>query len=156
MISLATPKQIAGRIASMHNARCCRHCRRPVDGGVFSFGMSGSDPRWFPSIGEAEAAAAGPRLFYPISSQDITRDDVEGWLAEQRDELDQIIEAAWHEREERKRQREQRRPAFPCFVCNRSKELPSSTCFHCGDIPTTHNSDRAETARFDREYGAIA
>jgi hypothetical protein len=162
MISLATPRQIAGRIASMHNGRCCRHCRRPVAGGVFSFGMSGSDPRWFASIEEAQTAAPGPRLFFPIGEQDVTRADVEGWLAEHQEEVDGMVERAWQEREERKRQRELREAtrgfvtSIPCFSCGKPKDRPSDECYFCGDVPTQHNSSPAEIAAFNREYGAAA
>ena len=159
MISLASPKAIAGKIASAHNAGECRHCRRPVDGGVFTFGTSGSDPRWYPSVEDAERETSGPRFIFPVRPEPVTREDVEEWISQVRGELEQHVEHVELERAERRARREAREAehgfitGIPCFSCGKPKREPAEVCFTCGDDPVQHNGDRHE---FNRAYGAIS
>jgi hypothetical protein len=162
MISVASPKVIAGRIASAHNRRECRHCQRPLEGGVFTFGTSGSDARWFPSLEQAQRETSGPRFMFPVREQPVSREEVEAWIEQARDELEQHVEHVEHERAERRAQREAREAdrgfvtSIPCFSCGKPKKRPSDECYHCGDVPTQHNSSPAEVAAFNRAYGAAA
>jgi hypothetical protein len=162
VISLATPKVIAGRIASAHNSGECRHCHRPVAGGAWTFGTSGSDPRWYPTLDDARRETSGPRFIYPAQDAPVTREEVEAWIEQARDELEQHVEHVERGRVERRAQREAREAtrgfvtSIPCFSCGKPKDRPSDECYFCGDVPTQHNSSPAEVAAFNREYGAAA
>src|SRR5437763_1008885 len=101
-VSTAEPRQVAGKITSIHNRHACRVCRRPLEGGVLTFGVSGSDARWYPDEEEAKLHTSGPRYFFPVRDDDVSLDEVLAWIDEQREELDQLVEFVEQQREERR------------------------------------------------------
>lgn len=143
MISTAPPRAIAGKIASTHNRRECKHCRRPFPtGGVLAFGLSGSDARWYPDEDTARRNTTGVRYVFPVHDQDIDPAQVIDWLEHQRDEIDALIEEVEQERMERRARREIREQfsgfrtePWPCDDCGHPKYRPAERCDHCGDEP---------------------
>jgi hypothetical protein len=160
MISLASPRTIASKIASAHNRGECRCCHRPLDpNGVFTFGTSGSDPRWYPTLERAERETTGPRYILPARDTPISREDAEAFIEKVRADLEQHVEHVETDRQERRVKREHRESetgfahGCNCFTCGRFKTEPAQICDYCGDDPVQHNGDRHE---FNRAYGAIA
>ena len=148
MPSTADPRTIAGKIVSRHNARCCHACQRPVKGGVFAFGLSGSDARWYPSEQDAlEATANRARYLLPIQRTDLTVDETIAWLEAQRDEITALVDHLEEQKMERRAEREQRAASAgyttrsaPCEDCAKNgvrhlKFRPADECDRCGDNP---------------------
>lgn len=158
MISLADPRTVAGKIASTHNRRECKHCQRPLpDGGVLSFGLSGSDARWYPDLEMAQRQTPGARYLLPVDGRDIRPADVLDWLERNREQMDLLIEHVERQREERRLARQQRADnagfrtdPFPCADCGHPKHRPSDRCEHCGDEPMSVGADPHE---YNRGYG---
>ncbi len=158
MISTAEPRTIAGKIASAHNRRECRHCNRPLPaGGVLACGLSGSDARWYPDRQTAESQTTGVRYVFPVAEQDVSPDQVVAWLESQRDEIDRMIEWVEADREQRRVRRLEaadnhgfRTGPFPCADCGHLKHRPADCCERCGDEPTPLGTD---PHAYNRGYG---
>jgi hypothetical protein len=158
-VSTATPRQIAGRIASTHNSGECFACKRPVDSGVFAFGLSGSDARWYPDRDTAERANAN-RARYLLdvdADREITIDETLAYLERQRDEIEHLVEHLEAERAERRAVREMRdigiiAAAYPCDDCGHPKRRPADRCDRCGDEPCSLALDPHE---YNRARGYI-
>lgn len=156
-VSTAQPRQIAGKIVSIHNRRACRVCQRPLEGGVLTFGLSGSDARWYPDEQIARARTSGPRYLLPVRSEDVGLDEILAWIEEQRDELDQLVEYVEQQREERRMAREYRGAQsgfridpYPCADCGHPKHRPADRCDRCGDEPCPIGIDHHD---YNRGYG---
>jgi hypothetical protein len=163
-ISTAEPRLVAGKIASAHNRRECKHCRRPFpDGGVLAFGLSGSDVRWYPDEDTARREHRnGVRYFLPVRPQNVTPDEMMDWIEQQREELDQLVEYVEQQREERRAAREMRAQdhgfrtdPFPCADCAKYgvthyKNRPADRCDRCGDEPCPIGIDHHD---YNRGYG---
>ena len=150
-MSTLSDQTIAGKIASTLNRHTCHGCSRPVEGGVFAFGLSGSDPRWYPTEEDARQATPGVRYIHPHTGQDISRDEILDWLRAQRDELEQLLAAIetnrYHRRQEQEVRRAERNAergcktgSYPCEDCAKNgirhlKRRPADECDRCGDIP---------------------
>lgn len=153
MISLAAPRAIAGKIARAHNRRTCDQCHRPYPrGGVLAFGLSGSDPRWYPNRETAERQTPGIRYIYPVSAKDVSPEDVEAWLEEVREDIERLVEYAEQLREQRRVQRavrenELRVSTWPCDSCGWAKHRPADRCDRCGDEPCPIGIDPHEYNR---------
>jgi hypothetical protein len=154
MISTAEPRTVAGKITAIHNRHKCRVCRRPIEGGVLTFGLSGSDARWYPDRETAERLTRGPRYIFPVRDDDVSLDDVLRWIDTQRDELDQLAELVEREREERRMARAYRADqsgwrasAWPCDDCGYPKRRPADRCDRCGDEPVPIGIDPHEHNR---------
>jgi hypothetical protein len=157
MISTAPSRAVAGRIASVVNSGECWACHRPVDHGVFAFGASGSDARWYPSRAEAEAVAP-TRFIYdvPATGETVTPAEIEEWLAEVRPQLENLLEELWREREAKRVARDVKRSSsgfatsVACGSCGKPKSSPAERCYHCGDEPVPWNADAHD---YNRAHG---
>lgn len=144
-VSTLSDNAIAGKIASTLNRHTCHSCSRPVEGGVFAFGLSGSDARWYPTKDEARRSTPGVRYIHE-HGQDVTKEQILDWLADQRDELEALMRAVEEDRYHRQQAREAKRleahadrgcktGGHPCDCCGRRKHRPADACEHCGDLP---------------------
>lgn len=155
MISTASDRAIAGKIASQCNSRECWACKRPVESGVFAFGASGSDARWYPTR-EAAEAVTPHRFIIDVPASDLSTDDVIAWLEEVRPRIEDLIDAMWRDREAKRAARELKRAGeafasnIACFSCGAPKQSPDERCYQCGDEPLPHNADAHD---FNRAYG---
>jgi hypothetical protein len=162
-ISLATPRAIAGKMASVINRRTCGECKRPYPDGVLAFGLSGSDPRWHPDEDTARRDTPGVRYLWPLNGHgDVTIDQIIGWLEEQRDLIEQEVEYLEAQREERRMARRMaednlgfRTDPYPCADCSKNgvthyKHRPADRCDRCGDEPCPVGIDPHD---YNRGYG---
>lgn len=158
MSTSASTRAIAGKIVSIHNRRECTKCQRLYPkGGVLSFGLSGSDPRWYPDEDSARRATPGVRYYLPVGKSDVELDGILAWLERQREEIELMVEHVEREREERRLAREYRREQsgfrtspWPCADCGHPKHRPADRCDHCGDEPCPLGIDHHE---YNRGYG---
>lgn len=157
-VSLASHRAIAGKIASVVNRRTCGECKRRYPDGIIAFGLSGSDPRWYPDLANAERNTPGVRYMWPLNGHgDVTIDQILDWLHEQADEIERAVELLESQREERRAQREiaasnegWRTDPYPCADCGYPKHRPADECERCGDNPVPLGIDRHE---YNRGYG---
>lgn len=157
-VTTADTRAIAGKIVSAHNQHVCVKCRRPLHGGVLAFGLSGSDPRWYPGEDTARLEHRnGVRYYLPVRDHDVTVEEIVTWIDEQADDIEQLVEYVEQQREERRMARRIeendhgfRDDPYPCADCGYPKRRPADRCDRCGDEPCPIGIDPHD---YNRGYG---